>query len=69
MFYECSARPMSDKTVVIDNEYINNINWAMVMIFDTEHNLFGKEFVIEDGNVTQVITPYKIIKKKGVKKR
>lgn len=63
MFYECNARSMPDKTVVIDNEYINNINWVMVMIFDTECDLFGKELVIEDGRITQVITPYKIIKK------
>lgn len=32
---------------VVDSAYIENINNAMIMIFDTEFNLFGKQLVIE----------------------
>lgn len=51
---------------IIDNGYIENINHAMVMIFDTEYNLFNKSLVIEDGCITQVVYPDRTIK--GVSK-
>lgn len=40
--------------ILYDSWYIENINWAMVFVLESEHDLVGKEIVCEDGRITQV---------------
>ena len=50
------------KLVVYDDEDIRCTNGMMLYGFVTNHKLFGTEYVIEDGKVTEIHYPCKIIK-------
>lgn len=50
-----------DRQTVVDDAYIENVNWAFVGALESEHDMFGKEFVLEDGKVTEVHTQFKIV--------
>ncbi len=52
------------RVYVVDREYIENINYAMVMALELQFRMFGKQLVLEDGKITEVHTPYKVIKGK-----
>lgn len=45
--------------IVVDNAYIANANEMMAVAADSEHEMFGKEYVLEDGHVTEVHTEHK----------
>lgn len=47
---------------IIDKEFIENINNAMVMIFDVQYDMFDKTLIIEDGRITGVCISDKIIR-------
>lgn len=49
--------------VVKDNEYIDNINDAMLMVLEYKNKTFGNEYVIEDGKITEIHKRNKIIKR------
>ena len=50
------------KLVVYDDEDIRCTNGMMLYGFVTNNKLFGTEYVIEDGKVTEIHYPCKIIK-------
>lgn len=52
------------KLVVYDDDDIRRTNGMMLYGFVTNHKLFGTEYVIEDGKVTEIHYPGKIIKQK-----
>lgn len=49
----------------MDNAYIANANEMMVMAADMEHEVFNKEYVIEDGFVTEAHEWDKVIRGGG----
>lgn len=51
-----------NRPVLIDNAQIANANMAYAFIFDLEYGTFGKEYVLEDGYVTEIHTKYSKVK-------
>ncbi|MBP3920435.1 MAG: hypothetical protein J6D28_02600 [Bacilli bacterium] len=48
--------------IIFSNEEIENVNYAMVMALECANRLLNKEYVIEDGKITEIHINGNIIK-------
>lgn len=51
--------------IVFSNEDIENVNNAMVIVLRCANRLFNKEYVIEDGRITEIHVNGNVIKREG----